>query len=877
MRNSWAFVVSLVPMLWPAAPIAQQADAARAKPDTVAEARERLAKAEAAHPGNTVEVAEALDDLVDIELEDDEATEETLTLARRELAVAEAAAGVHSKTYVNALSNAAQAYVAMSRASDGRPLAERAFEIAQKEFPDSEEGIDSADELAYACMALGDYACAQHADETAMATERKLGKGFEWDLAVTLSNYSDLKRRMLDEPGSGAAIEEALAVGMRARPNDPHIGVFENNVAARYMRIQDFPKAIEHLNRSIDIFTRAYGSESAYVFDAMTNLASVYSRTGQFALAWKTYETSFRNKNQTVDSLANEHADFARSLAAGGNLSRAIEEGLLSARMSRESFVLQARTLPERQALAYDRIRPRAVDTAFSVLLRHPELPVADVYQEMVRSRALVADEMARRQKNLNANNDPEVARMLKELNQARADLLAVEQSEPGKNGNDEAIREATSRMEKIERALAVRSSAIRNDERVTAVRLEDLRRNLPAHSVLVSYVAFTRRAVQAVDPARKSIPSYLAFVIRPDSERIRIFDLGDAKTIEDLVKQVRASADAEAHAGGLGSIRNERTYRVAGEALRKRVWDPVRAQAAGAKLALVVPDGVLNLVPFAGLPDGKGYLVEHGPVIHVLSSERDLVPSASDTKKAGLLAIGSPRFDLASVALPSSSSTLRDAEAPCDKFNEIEFHPLPGTSGEIDDIDATWRRWNQREPAELATGADATRARFLEDAPRSRVLHVATHAFLLDKSCGNGNPLLHSGLVFAGANQQREASILTAQQIASLDLSGVDWAVLSACNTGNGELRDGEGVLGLERAFRVAGARSVIMTLWPVDDEVSRRFMHELYAERLERHATTADAVWNASRKLLEERRAAGKSTHPWYWTGFVGSGGWQ
>jgi CHAT domain-containing protein len=176
-----------------------------------------------------------------------------------------------------------------------------------------------------------------------------------------------------------------------------------------------------------------------------------------------------------------------------------------------------------------------------------------------------------------------------------------------------------------------------------------------------------------------------------------------------------------------------------------------------------------------------------------------------------------------------------------------------------------------------VITGSDATLARFVADSAHSRVLHVATHAFLLDKSCGSGNPLLHSGLVFAGGNNGRTQAILTAQQIASLDLTGVDWAVLSACNTGNGELRDGEGVLGLQRAFRVAGARSVIMTLWPVDDDVARRFMHELYAERLGRQASTADAVWHSARKLLLDRRIAGKSTHPWYWAGFVGSGGWE
>jgi CHAT domain-containing protein len=201
----------------------------------------------------------------------------------------------------------------------------------------------------------------------------------------------------------------------------------------------------------------------------------------------------------------------------------------------------------------------------------------------------------------------------------------------------------------------------------------------------------------------------------------------------------------------------------------------------------------------------------------------------------------------------------------------------LPGSLREVQDISSSWQRWNAGEPARLLTGEQATRTGFVQAATEARILHVATHAFVLQQSCGNGNPLLHSGLVFAGANTNRDAAILTAQQIASLDLRGVDWAVLSACNTGNGELRDGEGVLGLQRSFRVAGARSVVMTLWPVDDQVTRHFMHVLYAERFGARATTADAVWNSARRLLLERRAAGKSTHPWYWAGFVGAGGWN
>jgi CHAT domain-containing protein len=848
---------------------------AKAASDPVAQAREELRAAEAAHPGNTAEVAGALHNLAKVEVDEMQAGAETLELAQRELAVAEAANGSDSKAHVNALADYAEVLTVLSRGAEGRPLAEHAFEIAQKGFGDSDEGIHTADVLTLVCNVLGDFPCALRAAEAAIAAERKPGPEHDWMLASTLSMLGDVKERMGDTAGAGAAIEEALADAIRTRPNDPQVGILESNVGAYHLRKQEFPEAIPHLNRALALFNGAYGPNNLFARVTLANVADIYSRTGQFPLAWKDYELAVGNESETVDTVARLRANYARSLAAGGDLRHAVEQGLNSSRMSRETFVLQARTLPERQALVYAQQRPQGLDVALSVLTRHSELPSSGIYQEVVRSRALVADEMARRQKNLNAANDPEIARLLQDLNQARADLLSAGGAAQGKKENAEALAQGTVKMERIEGALAQRSVGLRNDERTNAVDINDVRHGLPAQSVLVSYVAYQRCAVEAVDQARINTPSYMAFVLHPDSDRTRVFDLGDAASLDELVRKARAAADAEAHSGGMGSMRNEWAYREAGEALRERIWDPLKKEVGDAKLALVVADGNLNLVPFASLPDGKGYLVEHGPVIHMLSSERDLVPAAESKRKLGLLAMGSPSFQLALNQLPASP--LRGASPSCEEFGKIEFQPLPGTALEVSDIGNTWRRWNGVEPAQLVTGDDATLTRFLDESSHSRVLHVATHAFLLDKSCGNGNPLLHSGLVFAGGQHGAAQSILTAQQIASLDLSGVDWAVLSACNTGNGELRDGEGVLGLQRAFHVAGAHSVIMTLWPVDDDLARQFMHLLYTERLGQHATTADAVWSSSRKLLLKRRAKGLSTHPWYWAGFVGTGGWE
>jgi len=856
-------------------PTATAPEAPESSAVAIAKARSALRKADADHPGNTPEVAAALRDLVNLLRDTGMSDADTVSLVNRQLQIAEATAGPRSKAAVEALDAKADVLTALNRVSEARPLAEQAFEISQKDFPESAEASAAADQLGRVCSRLGDYPCAVRAQTAAVAVARKTGGDTSEELMAAVNNLGALKSRMDDVDGAIKAQEEALAIGYRLHPDDNHIGVIENNLGSNYIKAQQFDKAAAHLNRAYDMLSKLYGADNSRVLQVTRNLGKLYTRTGQFPLAWKSLELSLSNKFEQVDVQATGHAIFALSLAQGGDAPRAVQEGLASARISRESFVLQARTLPERQALAYDATRPHGLDTSISVLLKHTELPIPEVYQEAVRSRALVADEMARRQKNLNANNDPETARLLKEMDQARADLLAAERSPTHKPGEPDRVQAASTKMEAVERSLAERSAALRADERLYQVTPDDIRHNLPPHSVLISYLQYRRVAVDATDPAAAETISYAAFVLHPDSDRIGIFNLGDAASLDALVLKARAAADAEAHSGGLGSARNERAYRDAALAIRQRIWDPFKKETADARLVLVVADGSLNLIPFAGLPDGSGYLVEHGPVIHTLSSERDLVPEPDEQRKTGLLAIGSPSFALAANKLPDSP--LRGATPTCEEFSKIEFQSLPGTAVEVSDIDSTWRKWNPGEPSQVVTGDDATLAAFLADAAHSRVLHVATHAFLLDKSCGSGNPLLHSGLVFAGGGHGATQSILTAQQIASLDLGGVDWAVLSACNTGNGELRDGEGVLGLERAFRVAGARSVIMTLWPVDDDVARRFMHSLYNRRLGAHATTADAVWNSSRKLLAERRAAGQSTHPWYWAGFVGSGRWE
>jgi CHAT domain-containing protein len=139
------------------------------------------------------------------------------------------------------------------------------------------------------------------------------------------------------------------------------------------------------------------------------------------------------------------------------------------------------------------------------------------------------------------------------------------------------------------------------------------------------------------------------------------------------------------------------------------------------------------------------------------------------------------------------------------------------------------------------------------------------------------------AGLALAGANDRRagagagEDGILTAAEISTLDLSAVEWAVLSACDTGVGEIQVGEGVSGLRWSFRVAGVHTVITSLWPVEDEPAGAWMKELYEQRLVGQLATAEAMQRASREILKRRRLAGECTHPFFWAAFLAVGDWR
>jgi len=639
-------------------------------------------------------------------------------------------------------------------------------------------------------------------------------------------------------------------------------------------------------------------------------------------------------------SLGPNHPDLARSLndlalttAAGGKTTEALDDALRAEKIGAEHLRVSARTLSERQALAYESIRASGLDLALTLATRTASTPAtrSQVFDVVIRSRALVFDELAARRRSTNGSDNPEIKQLSDQLLSSRTRLATLVFRGAG-NTKPEVYRklldDAQEKEEKAEVLLAEKSVAFRQDQARSQLGLKDISAALPQGSALLAYVRYSRhefRPMLTDKAALQPVPSYAAFVLRAGERQPEFVPLGGAREIDRVIGGWRRSVAQEAEAqSNLGNSTGNASQRL-GADLRRRIWDPLVRVLGNTSTVFVVPDGALHLVNLAALPiDQARYLIEMGPLIHYLSAERDLVP-APEKHGEGILVVGNPAFDeagkvvLASNQQPTSAAppVMRSARSACGDFQTLRFPPLPASQREVEQIAALWSKNTTQEHSGLmrgaealpasglveSTGTDASLEAFLLEAPGKQVLHIATHGFFLEGNCESAtqrgldtdkqneaflpataeNPLLLSGLAFAGANRRASAKpdegdgILTAEEIAGINLEGVDWAVLSACDTGVGEIKIGEGVFGLRRAFQVAGAKTVIMSLWPVEDEYARDWMRRLYSEHFLKGKNTAESVRAASLALLKSRRTKHQSTNPFYWGTFIAAGDWK
>ena len=736
-------------------------------------------------------------------------------------------------------------------------------------------------------------------------------------VARGLEAVADVARSRGQLPRSRTLYERALAIYRRELGADhPQVAWTLTSLAKTAADAGDVTLALRYVQQAIAIFQKSGASDTPDHFARVLELrGDLEARRGRLASARASLAAALTERERifgrTHPLAAETRASLARVDFERGATAPALVAALAAEQAGRDHLRFTVRYLPERQAMFYADKRPRGLDLALSIAASGTAASDtasarARVLGSVIQSRAVVLDELAARGRAIDKSNS-QVAALNASTVAARqrfANLMvrSLREAVPGA-----VLDEARRQKEDAERALAERSGEARTELRRASTSLDDIRRALPTNAALVSFARYERTIVPATGQAlQPPVPSYAAFVIRSGTTGVTLVQLGAADAIDAKVRAWRDEASGRSLAAGAFPARAEKQYRDAADSLRQAVWDPIATQVGDAAMIFIVPDGLLNIVNFSALPDRDGrYLVERDAVIHYLSTERDLVVPNREARASGtLLAVGGAEFG----ELGAVTGNRRGAvSADCEALGRLRFANLPGSLGEVTEISRMWPTSGSSSVTVLS-GRAASETAVKRALRGRRVVHLATHGFFLGEGCapspaggtrgsaglvtasgnppnrvGEENPLLLSGLVLAGANRRTSGrpgdddGILTAEEVASLNLRGVEWAVLSACDTGLGEIKAGEGVFGLRRAFQVAGARTVIMSLWSVDDQATRAWMHALYEGRFQKGLTTAAAVRAASAAVLRERRAKGWSTHPFYWAAFVAAGDWR
>jgi CHAT domain-containing protein len=723
---------------------------------------------------------------------------------------------------------------------------------------DSSHRIYAEQQLAETLFVLGDAERARAAFEHHARFREEIAGPDDIPLQGARENLATLYRQLGDLDAALEMLRRVIDVYERKLPpGHAATALARSREAALLGLLGHVDEARELLEQVVPAIVEALPESHPWRALAQGRLARARARTGDYAGALEIVEGSLgvleRNESlQETDWLVRRaHAAWLHLQL--GHAERSRELARLAAKdliglQHRASLVLAPR---EAEAVASSW---RSIGSQLLELIDSGEPEDVRLAFELVESaRGIALDALVASNRLARSADSAHIAELRDRLAAASA---AVARAARGSAGS-ERLQQAVELRERahIELREAVRASLEGGD------RLAETDAERVAHSLRGGELAIGYWIVEGLSDVsrgeRASEPRLLAFVVRPDG-RVSRHDLGPSSAVDEAVRRFRDACTDPATGAA---------WRASGEALRALVLDPLLASAPDARLLDVAGDGPLHFVPLDALPLDAGFLGERVAVVW----RATLAPLPADraAESVALVAIGDVDFDVG--ATPGDSTASLPYGALFRGAKSGRFERLPETALEIQGIAQLFRE-SHAEPArtELLTRADAGANAVARAASTARYLHIATHGFTvsldaahvptLDDERVRVAPLSLCGIALAGANAPPDEvgaarGILTGEELATLDLSGCELAMLSACSTQLGARIDGQGLASLQRALHAAGARSTVASLWDVPDEATRRWMLAFYRALWVDRESPARALVRAKQALRDER----------------------
>ena len=754
------------------------------------------------------------------------------------------------------MSSLAGLYLKMRRTREATELTAAALEIKRQVLKSDDPRLIR--EMNNLGMIYRDNGRPQEAEtllRQAVAAGRNVYGNHHPELAVYLDNLALLLQRKEAYKQAEQLQKEAVNISAQSLGNShPTTLMQRNNLAVNYLMQDRYANAEQLLHDILtDSISGPAGANHPEIATRMTNLADALRLQGKHLEAYRLQEEALRIKERKRDDLF-----------------QLLTEQQKLQYLQEEMAFVRLHLAHTRQVLAQN---PGAAASALDIWLRW---------------KGIVMESQGRYLDALYRTNDPVLKQQFDALISVRRQLAGLQLVQPNvQSAQSHAARIdlLEYRKEQLEAGLVRSSAAYAKAGSSQQFTSSELRRLLPKGA---AYIDFALVEDWHYQPLEVRGLHYLAFIVsNQPGAVVQMLDLGPADIINQAITDYRRQIAAQAN----GSKTNP--VQLAGVAadLYSKLIAPLLPSLQGVSSLIISPDAGLHLLPFEVLrTKGQPYLLEQYAISYV-GSGRDMARFGTTVDSSGkALLFADPDYDLQL----HTGATGRPQGKLLAQLTSVHFNRLPDTKVETDAIAGLLKQGTQLKVQNL-TGAQALESTlFAQSQPR--LLHLATHGFFLqDEAMGGGetrglkavqlskpttaaaqvkltNPMLRSGIVLAGVNrslaQGRDDGLVTAEKILGMRLLGTDLVTLSACETGVGDITAGEGVFGLKRAFILAGARTVVLSLWSVPSRETTELMTEFY-RLMAAGSTKAAALRQAQRTMLK------KYPHPFYWAAFqlVGS----
>lgn len=749
-----------------------------------------------------------------------------------------------------ARNNLALLFESQGNFREAEPLYEQSYDLLLQQYgADYSEAVAIQNNLAYLYMMMQDFVQAEAGFSSVVDSwTQSLGM----DHSRRLKALNNLGRAQLGQNRLAEA-EQTLLMALTVRKSklgDRHPDVIRSmidlgRIYSAQLRLEE---ADSLTTAALQLSEAVLGEQHPYTFDALNSLASIKKKNNQLDTAIELRQKGFLRRSIFLD----------RMLWVTGENAR---EGYI--RLHRQEFDDYLSLL----------VKAGGEENARRVL-------EASLYRKglllKITSQILQVSRMSQ---------DPELAVLAVKLRQSRESLALLTLSGPTTataGRHIQMLYELEQEVNELQAVIGRMSAQYRST--IAPFDVDKLQQAVTADKALVDFLAYRTNGKAA----------YLASVLVNNAGRYQyhLIDYPLASQIDRAIVEYRDVIQDL-------SVEDEELIEY-GQEIYAAIWMPIDGVLEGLDYVYLVPDGLLNVLPFTALVTPEEEYLVQAVDLHILTSGRDLLPSYLPLAEGGYLLFAGPDYNTSEV-IPaeqvndleiktvSTSLTLRGAGSG---LRGLKFGPLPGAEKEGAIIVTKAASYNIALDSFTQAKAQERVISELEQAPS--VLHIASHGFflkanetltkrLLKQQRGSGaqtpppgdNPLLRAGLAFAGINANapylgsintQNDGILTALEVLGLNLSGTKLVVLSACETGLGEIHEGEGIYGLRRAFQEAGVAEIVSSLWEVSDSGTQALMTGFY-DKVLAGMPPRDALRQVQLELIDSVEWG----YPYVWASFM------